>query len=90
MCHHLVALAQVGYAGADGHDRPGRFGSERHRSRAADLPAAGPDQLVPIADPGRDDVDQDLVCCRRRQLVQLEDLDRSTECLDPSESHPRR
>src|SRR5689334_8345711 len=24
MCHHLVALAHLGHAGADGYDRPGR------------------------------------------------------------------
>ena len=60
MCHHLVALTQLGHAGAGRKHRPGRLRPERHRSRAADLPAADPDKLVPVADAGGDDVDQDL------------------------------
>src|SRR3954467_2769609 len=73
MCHHLVALAQVGHAGADGYDRPGRLRPERHRSRPTDPPAADPDKLVPIADTGGDDVDQSLVSGKRRRLVHVED-----------------
>ena len=87
MCHHLVALAQLGHAGAGRSDRPGRLRPERHRSRAADLPAADPDKLVPVADAGSDDVDQDLACGRRRQLVHLEELDGLTERSDPGRSH---
>jgi hypothetical protein len=37
-----------------------------------------------------DDVDEDLACGRRRQLVHLEDLDGLTECCDPGRSHPVR
>jgi hypothetical protein len=88
MCHHLVALAQFGHAGADSCDRPGRLRPQRHRSRAADLPAADPDKLVPVADTGGNDVDQNLACGRRRKLVHLEDLDRLAECRDSSRSHP--
>jgi hypothetical protein len=87
MCHHLVALAQLGHAGADRYDRPGGFRPERHRSRAADLPAADPDKVVPVADAGGNDVDEDLVCGRRRKIVHLEDLDGLAECCDPSRSH---
>ena len=90
MCHHLVALAQLGHAGAGRCDRSGRLRPERHRGRAADLPAADPDKLVPVADAGGNDVDEDLACCRRRKLVQLEDLDRLAECCDPGRSHPVR
>jgi hypothetical protein len=90
MCHHLVALARLGHAGAGRCDRPGRLRPERHRSRAADLPAADPDKLVPVADAGGDDVDEDLACGRRRQLVHLEDLDGLAECCDPGCSHPVR
>src|SRR4051812_40152700 len=90
MCHHLVALAQLGHAGAGRCDRPGRLRPERHRSRAADLPAADPDKLVPVADAGGNDVDEDLACGRRRKLVHLEDLDGLPECRDPSRSHPVR
>src|SRR5581483_1551130 len=53
----------------------------------ADLPAADPDKVVPVADAGGDDVDEDLACGRRRRLVQLEDLDRLAECCDPSRPH---
>jgi hypothetical protein len=87
MCHHLVALAQLGHAGAARRDRPGRLRPERHRSRAA-APAADPDKLIPVADPGGRDVEQDLACDRRRQLVHLEDLDGLAECRDPGNSHP--
>src|SRR3954453_22687762 len=90
MCHYLVALAQLGHAGAGRCDRPGRLRPERHRSRAADLPAADPDKLVPVADAGGDDVDEDLACARRRQLVHLKDLDGLAECSDPGRSHPVR
>src|SRR2546421_11914585 len=90
MCHHLVALAQLGHTGAGRCDRPGRFRPERHRSRAADLPAADPDKLVPVADAGGDDVDEHLAWSRRRRLVHLEDLDGLAECCDPGRSHPVR
>jgi hypothetical protein len=90
MCHHLVAFAQLGHAGAGRCDRPGRLRPERHRSRAADLPAADPDKLVPVADAGGDDVDQDLACAGRRRLVHLEDLDGLAECSDPGYSHSVR
>jgi hypothetical protein len=86
MCHHLVAFAHVGHAGADRYDRPGRLRPERHRSRAADLPAADPDELVPVADAGGGDVDQDLVRSGRRGLVDLEDLDGLAQCGDPGRS----
>src|SRR6266511_3821190 len=90
MCDHLIALAHLGHAGAGCCDRPGRLRPERHRSRAADPPAADPDKLVPVADAGGGDVDQDLVFGRRRQLVHLEDLDGLAECCDPGRSHPVR
>src|SRR5438045_3059893 len=60
-------------------------------SRAADLPAADPDKLVPVADAGGDDVDEDLVSGRRRRLVDLEHLDGLAKCFDPGHSlAPRR
>ena len=59
MCHHLVALAQLGHVGAGSRDRPGGLRPERHRSRAADLPAADPDKVVPVAEAGGDDVDEE-------------------------------
>ena len=91
MCQHLVALAQPGRVRAGLCDRPGRLGPERHRSRTTDLPAADPDKLVPVADTGGDDVDDDLVSGRRRRLVHLEDLDEAAECFHPSHSLvPRR
>ena len=87
MCHHLVAFAQLGDAGADRCDRPGRPRPERHRSRTADLPAAEPDKVVPVADAGGDNVDEDLACRRRSRLVHLEDLDGLAECCDPGRAH---
>ena len=87
MCHHLVAFAHLGHTGSDGDDRPGRLCPERHRSRAADLPAADPDELVPVADAGCGDVDQDLAFGRRRRLVHLEDLTGLAACPDPGNSH---
>jgi len=90
MCHHLVPIAHLGHTGAGGYDRPGRLRPERHRSRAADLPAADPDKLVPVADAGSGDVEQDLVCGRGHQLVHLEDLDGLAARGDPGHSHPVR
>jgi hypothetical protein len=86
MRDHLVACVNVGHAGADRHDRPGRLRPERHRSRATDLPAADPDELVPVTDAGGGDVDQDLVRSGRRRLVDLEDLDGLAERGDPGRS----
>src|SRR5436190_21478846 len=57
------------------------------RSRATELPAADSDKLVPIADPGGDDVDQDLVSGRRRLLVHVENLDGLAKRPDPGDSH---
>jgi hypothetical protein len=65
-------------------DRPGRLRPECHRSRAADLPVADPDKLIPVADPGGGDVEQDLVCGTRRQFVHLEDLDGLAACRVPT------
>src|SRR4051812_42536667 len=90
MCHYLVPVAHLGHARADAYDRPGRLRPERHWSRAAELPAADPDELVPVADAGGGDVEQDLVCGRRRQLVHLEDLHALAACRDPGHSHPDR
>src|SRR5436190_562919 len=53
-------------------------------------PAPDPDKLVPVANASGGDVDQDLVCARRRQLVHLKDLDGLAECSDPGRSHPGR
>ena len=85
MCHHLVALAQFGHAGAGRCDRSGRLRPERHRSRASDLPAADPAKLVPVADAGGDDV-MGLACGWRRRLVHLEELDGLAERSDPGYS----
>src|SRR4051794_29866646 len=90
MCHHLVAFAHLGHTGADSCDRPGHLRPERHRCRAADPPVADPDKLVPVADAGGCDVDEDLLGGRRRKLVHLKDLDWLAECCDPSRSHPAR
>jgi hypothetical protein len=90
MCQHLVTLAQLGYAGASRRDRPGGLRSERHRSRPADLPAADPDKLVPVANAGGHNVDENFISGRRGQFVHLEDLDGLAECCDPSHSHPVR
>src|SRR6185312_7017926 len=49
--------------------------------------AADPDKLVPIADTGGNDVDEDLACSRRRKLIHLEDLDGRPEYRDPCRSH---
>src|SRR5919198_479755 len=81
MCHHLVALAQLGHAGAGRCDRPGRLRPERHRSRAADLPAADPDKLVPVADAGGDDVGDEAraaLAPRQRSATRAGDIESVT------------
>src|SRR4029450_1871584 len=60
------------------------------RPSRAPPPAADPDKLVPVADAGGGDVDEDFACGRRRQLVYLEDLDGLAECCDSGRSHPVR
>src|SRR3954454_5265609 len=86
MCHYLVALAQIGHARPGRCDRPGRLRPERHWSRSADLAAADPDKLVPVADARGHDVDEYLVGGRRRRLIHLEDLNGLAERFDPG--HP--
>src|SRR5262249_48556251 len=87
MCEYLVAFAQVGHIGADRCDRPGCFRPERHGGRAADLPAADPDEIVPVADTSSGHVDQNLAVGMLRRLVDLEDLDGLAEGCDSGRTH---
>jgi hypothetical protein len=52
--------------------------------------AADPDKLVPVADAGDGDVEQEVACGRRRQLVHLEDLDGLAACRDFTVTLPTR
>jgi hypothetical protein len=52
---HLVAWCEARQVLADrGHDS-GRLDPERQRRSTADVPASGPDELVPVANSGRSD-----------------------------------
>jgi hypothetical protein len=87
MRQHLVAGPERRDARPDGGDDTGRLDAERQRRPPADVPTADADDVVPVADPGCDDRDDELVGRRRTGRRELEHPHRFAERIDPGRSH---
>jgi hypothetical protein len=83
----LVARNEPRLGGTDRADHAGGLHPECHRWRRADLPCAGPDEVVPVADPGGSDLDQHFVAGGVGWNGKLQLLDPPPECMDPGRSH---
>ena len=55
--------------------QPGGLDAERHRGLHTGIPAAGPDDLVPVTQSARPHVEQDLAGSWRARVRQLEEPD---------------
>src|SRR5436853_416004 len=64
--------------------------AERYRGDAADVPAAGADELIPIAHTGRHHLDKNLIRRQRPRFAHVDQLDPSTNLPDPCYLHRRR
>src|SRR5204863_413759 len=60
---------------------------EGHRRPAADFPAAGADDLIPVAHAGRPDLDQHLVLGEGAWPRHLDQLDIATSVSDSGDAH---
>ena len=84
---HPVARPDVVHPVPDGRDEPGGLDTQRHRRLDPEVPASPAGDLIPVAHPGRPDVDQHLVRAQRPRRGQLQKLDRRPELGDPRCSH---
>jgi hypothetical protein len=84
---HSVADYEALHVGPDGGYGAGSLGPERQRRLAADCPSAGSDQVVPVGDPGRPDIDQYLVRGRSDRLGHVEQFHCQPEVPDPCGAH---
>ena len=66
------ARPELTNASADRDDQPGRLHAECHRRPGAGIPAAGPDELVPVTHPAGPHLEQHLAGPRRSRLWQLQ------------------
>ena len=70
-----IAHGHAGDRGPDRRDQPGGLHAQCHRRPRAGIPAPGADELVPVADPGRPDVQQHLAGPQRPRPGQVQQLD---------------
>ena len=91
MRHHGCASGGPLDAGADVDDLPCGLDAEGQGRDAPHVPTAGADELLPVPDAGRLDVDQHLPRLQRRRLRQLEKRHVVAERLDAggSQAHAR-
>jgi hypothetical protein len=61
MGHYLIARRPAADRASYGCDHSGGLHTERHGRARANIPAAGPDDVIPVGYARRFDVDQDLV-----------------------------
>src|SRR3954452_6763060 len=66
---------------------PGRRDAKRHRRFAADVPLASANELVPVADPRRSHVDQDLILREWTGSREINRLDRAAQTVDAGYLH---
>jgi hypothetical protein len=85
---HLVARGEGRHVLAERCDDAGRLDAERQRRSAAHVPAADPDDLIPVANPGCMHRDHDFIRCRRRRRRELEHAHIAAERLDAGRPHP--
>jgi hypothetical protein len=98
MGHHLIARHPVGHRASHRCDHAGGLNTKRHRLRPTDIPAAGADELIPVANAGRHDLDQHFVVGEETRLRSIDDAgiaadaanSRYEHCRRPNASLPRR
>jgi hypothetical protein len=82
-----IAHPESARAGANHLDDPGGLDAERQRRADADVPAAGANDVVPVADASATNVDEDLVGRQRSRVVHVERLHCAAERVDPRYKH---
>ena len=87
VAQHLIAHTESARAITDGLDDPGSLDAERQRRPDANVPAAATNDVVPVANPGATNVDEDLVGRQRSRVVHFERLHIPAERADPRHKH---
>ena len=87
MRQNLISDRECGHAVADRGDRPGGLDSERVRWRPTYPPASRPNEVVPDADAGCVNVDDDIGGRDLPRSLEVEDLDRTADGGDASSLH---
>ena len=72
---HPIARPDPGHLFPNGGRESGRLGAKRHGRAGPEIPASFADDLIPVTDPARPDVDQHLVRPQRPRFGQLKKLD---------------
>jgi hypothetical protein len=75
--------------GTQGRNHPCRRDTERHRRPASQIPTSSPGELIPIADTGSLDLDQNFAATRRARVSHLQHPHTITEFFDPCDTHDR-
>jgi hypothetical protein len=88
----LLGIRDRGSATApitQGRNHPCRRDAERHRQPASQIPTSRPGELIPIADTGGLDLDQNFAGARRARVRHLQHRHTVTEFFDPCDAHDR-
>ena len=88
MGEHLVARCEARHVLADRGNDPSCFNPKGQRRPTSDVPAADPDDLVPVPDPGCAYRDHDLVRGGRRWCGEFQQPHLAAECVDAGGLHP--
>jgi hypothetical protein len=75
--------------GTQGRNHARRRDTERHRRPSSQIPTSSPGELIPIADTGGFDLDQNLAGARRARVRHLQHRHTATEFFDPCDAHDR-
>ena len=84
---HLVPRREAIDRVSDVRHDAGGLDAERHRRTDADVPVAPADDVVPVGDTGGPDFDQHFVAGGRRRVGHVDQLNRTTQRLDPGHAH---
>ena len=87
MGHHLVAESEPTDPVANCLDYPSRLDAERHWRLAADIPTAGPNELVPVGNACCFHRDQDLIDGKVTRQSELEHVHPAPDVGDSSSTH---
>lgn len=87
MCQDLVASPEAGNGGAYGSEDAGGFDPQRHRRRRAYVPAASPDDVVPVGRAGGIHLDEDTVRLWARRVGYVKRPNGSSKFGDTRASH---
>jgi hypothetical protein len=88
MGEDLIADGEPSLGGSDRLDYPGGLHAQSHRRLRAYVPGAQPDEVIPVPDSSRSNLDQHLVTHRARWIRKVEPLYPSAKGTDPGRTHP--